>query len=594
MNKLEFKKRSNIFINTGIVALYRYLGKFERKFPQLELSYQLLDDKLIVESENILSILEDVYYFMGKDIYDTSSKKQLDKLENVYYNVEKDQFNRFPKMYTYGLAELLTNNAQGTTKIKENSPKITNLEKEQPELASKIKTYFDQNKLKLLSKVYLNEPYTKITTLDLEAKYWIQGNINCPIIGEGFKNLVNAINISPFIKGLSTFNSFLSSSDGKLSQKALYLLRFSPALSMYAYYNGYDSFTSSFFNSNSLKKINGFYNDEFFFETEVMQAWKMPFNKNIKLYNFQFSKKNNEKYSINSGEDSFSPQEITFLILLTFYKNKFADELSSNDIEEIDSNDILGLLEIDNSPISLVTFKADKFATTLRPNFYEEYSNVKFIIQLIHKLETNKTIRVPIGEIWRGLIFKTSKSEAVKDYNKKLKLQRQTRIRVIDSILKGKSILDIIESLFHKSYLLLANGENPGFRRYDLILELLRIYEQSINFGITTMEESLQQRAIGLGKSIGYAILNYDNPKNDNEKKANAKNGRKYLIGLHKARTIEQFRENLIRIQRKYQVSVANEILENLNEKNYIAIKQYAQIGALNSLNVVLSNQKES
>ena len=594
MNKIEFRKTSNIFINTGIVALYRYLGKFERKYPEQELSYQLSDNKLLVQSENVLSILEDIYYFMGKDIYDTSSKKQLDNLENVYYDVIKNKFHRFPKMYTYGLAELLTNNAQGTTKVKENSPKISNLEKEQPELASKIKTYFEQNNLKLLSKVYLNEPYTKITTLNLEAKYWVHGKVNCPLIGEGFKALVNAVNISPFIKGLSTFNSFLSSSDGKLSQKSLYLLRFSPALSMYAYYNGYDSLTSSFFNSNSLKKINDFYSDEFFFENEVMQAWKMPFNKNIKLHNFQFSKKDNEKYSINSGEDSFSPQEITFLILLTFYKNKFADELGLNDMEEIDSNDILSLLEIDNSPVSLVTFKADKFATTLRPNFYEEYTNVKFIIQLIHKLETNKKVRVPIGEIWRGLVFKTSKTEAVKDYNKKLKLQRQTRIRVIDSILKGKSILTIIESLFQKSFLLLANGENPGFRRYDLILELLKIYEQSINFGTTIMEESLQQRAIGLGKSIGYAIINYDNPKNDNEKKANAKNGRKYLIGLHKARTIEQFRENLIRIQRKYQVSIANEILESLNEKNYISIKQYAQIGALNSLNVILSNQKES
>lgn len=592
MNRIDFNKTSNIFINTGIVALYRYLGKFERKHPEQELSYKLLDNQLIVEAENILSVLEDVYYFMGKDIYDTSSKKQIDKLENVYYNVEKDLFHRFPKMYTYGLAGLLTNNAQGTTKTKENSPKIANLEKEQPELASKIKTYFKQNNLTLLSKVYLNEPYTKITTLDLDVKYWMQGKINCPIIGEGFKNLVNAINISPFIKGLSNFNSFLGSSDGKISQKALYLLRFSPALSMYTYYNGYDSFTSSFFNSNSLKKINGFYSDEFFFETEVMQAWKMPFNRNIKLHNFQSSKKDNEKYSINSGEDSFSPQEITFLILLTFYKNKFADELSLNDIEKFNSDDILSLLEIDSSPVSLVTFKADKFATTLRPNYYEEYTNVKFIIQLIHKLETNKKLRVPIREIWRGLIIKSSKSKAPNDYNKKL--QHQKRIRVIDSILKGKSILAIIESLFQKSFLLLANGENPGYRRYDLILEFLRVYEQSINFGTTIMEESLQQRAIGLGKSIGYAILNYDNPKNINEKKANAKNGRKYLIGLHKARTIEQFRENLIRIQRKYQVSVANEILESLNEKNYVAIKQYAQLGALNSLNVILSNQKES
>lgn len=593
MNKIEFKKTSNIFINTGIIALYRYLLKYRRKNPELKFSCQLDDDKLVVECETILNLLEEVYYFMGKDIYDTSSKKQLDKLENVYYNTEKDEFHRFPKMNTYGLAALLTNNAQGTTKLKENSPKIKNLEKEHPEIASKVKGYFEKNNLKLLSKVYLNEPYTKTTTLDLDEKYWKPAKNYCPLVGEGFKALVNAVNISPFIKGLSTFNSFLSS-DGKMSQKALYLLRFSPVLAMYSYYNGYDSFISSFFNSNSLKKINGLYSDEFFIENEVMQAWKMPFKRNIKLYNFQFAKKDSEKYAIDSGEDSFSPQEITFLISLTFYKKKFGDELALKNIEEVDSVDLLSLLEIDTTPISLVSFKADKFAATLRPNFYEEYTNVKFIIQLIHKLETNKDKRVPIGELWQGLIFKTSKTEAIKDYNKKLKLQRQIRINVIDNLLKGKSVLTIIESLFQKSFLLLANGDNPGFRRYDLILEFLKIYEQSINFGATIMEESLQQRAIGLGKSIGYAIINYDNPKNDNEKKANAKNGRKYLIGLHKARTIEQFQETLIRIQRKYQVSVANEILESLNEKNYIAIKQYAQIGALNSLNVVLSNQKES
>lgn len=593
MNNIEFNKTSNIFINTGIVALYRYLIKFERK-SQIEFTYKLLDDKLIVECEDVLNLLEEVYYFMGKSVYDTSSKKQLDKLENVYYDVDKDKFNRFPKMYTYGLSELLTNNAQGTTKVKENSPKIKNLEKDQPVIASKIKDYFEKNNLKLLSKVYLNEPYTKITTLNLNEKYWNEGSDNCPLIGESFKALVNAVNISPFIKGLSSFNSFLNSSDGKLSQKALYLLRFSPGLSMYSYYNGYDSFICSFFNSNSLTRINNLYSDEFFYENEIMQAWKMPFKRNIKLHNFQFAKKDNEKYSLDTGEDSFSPQEITFLILLTFYKKKFADEMSMKRLNAIGTDDILSLLEIDKSPISLVTFKADKFSATLRPNFYEEYTNVKFVIQLIHKLETNKEKRVPIGELWRGLVFKTSKTEAVKDYNKRLKLERQVRMSVIDNLLKGKSVLAIIESLFQKSYLILANGDNPGRRRYDLILEFLKLYESSINFETIIMEESLQQRAIGLGKSIGYSILYHDNPTNENEKKANAKNGRKYLISLHKARTIEQFRETLIRIQRKYQVSIANEILENLNEENYIAIKQYAQIGALNSLNVVLSNQKKS
>lgn len=80
--------------------------------------------------------------------------------------------------------------------------------------------------------------------------------------------------------------------------------------------------------------------------------------------------------------------------------------------------------------------------------------------------------------------------------------------------------------------------------------------------------------------------------KNEKEKKANTKNGRKYLIGLNKARTIEQFRDSLIRIQNKYGVSIANDILENIDQNNFIAIKQYAQMGALNSINSVLSNNE--
>jgi hypothetical protein len=591
MNKVEFKKTSNIFINTGIVALYRYLKKFKRK-SDLKFSYHLSDDSLEVESDGIFELLEEVYYLMGKEVYDTTSKKQLDKLENVYYNIEKDEFHRFPKMNSYGLAGLLTNNAQGTTKLKENSPKIKNLEKEQPIIANKIKAYFEKNNLKLLSKVYLNEPYTKITTLELDEKYWKKGAQNCPLTGEKFKALVNAVNISPFIKGLTTFNSFLNSSDGKLSQKALYLLRFSPSLSMFNYFNGYDSFIATFFNSDSLSKINNLYNEEFFYENEVMQTWKMPYKRNIKLHNFTYEKKDSEKYSIDSGEDSYSPQEITFLILLTFYKKKFADEISLENQESMIDSDILSLLELDKTPLSLVTFKADKFASTLRPNFYEEYTNAKYIIQLIHSLETNKDKRVPVSELWRSLILKTSKTESINDYNKKKRLERQVRIEVISNILKGKSNLNVLENLFHKSYLILSNNEKPGFIRFDILLEFLNIYEQTINFKTIDMNESLQQRSISLGKSIGYAILNYNNPKSENEKKANAKNGRKYLISLHKARTIDQFRETIIRIQRKYMVSISNEILENLNENNYVAVKQYAQIGALNSLNAVLSNTK--
>ena len=594
MNKIEFKQTSNIFINTGIVALYRYLIKFERK-SDLEFFYHLSDNSLIVESDKILSLLEEVYYFMGKDIYDTTSKKQLDKLENVYYDTEKDQFHRFPKMKTYGLGHLITNDPVPTTRNEKNWSTIKKIDEENPQLARKFREYFKNQKLKLLSKVYFNEPYKKITILNLEEKYWEDGKNNCPITGEKFKTLDYGKNISPFLKGgegLKVFNSHLNSSEIKISQKAIFLVRFSPALSMFNYFNGYDSFIATFFNSDSLTNINNLYDNEFFYENEVMQAWKMPYKRNIKLHNFTYDKKDNEKYSIDTGEDSYSPQEITFLILLTFYKKKFADEISLDKQDNTSDADILSLLELDKTPLSLVTFKADKFASTLRPNFFEEYTNIKYIIQLIHRLETNEDKRVPISELWRSLIFKTPKTESIKDYSKKQRLERQTRIEVINNILKGKSNLNVLSILFHKSYLILTNNEKPGFIRYDVLLEFLKIYEQTINFKSNDMDESLQQRAISLGKSIGYSILNYNDPKNENEKKANAKNGRKYLISLHKARTIDQFRETLIRIQRKYMVSISNEILENLNESNYVAVKQYAQIGALNSLNAVLSNSK--
>ena len=590
MNKIEFHKSSNIFINTGIVGLHRYLSKYQMQDHSFgNIKNELLPDRLIVENEKILELLEEVYYYMGREVYDTPSKKQIDKNENVYFNEKNGTFSRFPKMNTYGLTALMTNNAQGTTRKKENSEKIKNLEKSKPQLAEKFKGYFSNNNLKLLSKVYLNEPYTKITTLELEEKYWVSGKKVCPITGETFKNLISGINISPFIKGLSTFNSHLESSDRKISQKAAYILRFSPALAMYSYFNGYDSIISTFFNSNHLVNINKLYWNEFFHLKDEMEKWKLPFQRNIKLENFKFSKKDNTEYLIDTGEDSFSPQEINFLILYTFYKRKLVSEIDNENSKiEVDpfENSIY-----EKIPVSLVSLKADKFASTLRPNFYEEYNNVKFVIRLIHKLETKAEKRVPISEIWRSLIFKTEKTESINDYNKKLKLQRQYRIKIIDKLLTAKSILPDLENVFFKSFLMLSNDSNTGIHRYDILTEFLITYEQAINFRGTIMEQSLQQRAINLGKSIGHAILYFENPNSQNEKRANAKNGRKYLISLHKARTIEQFRDTLIRIQRKFGVSIANEILETLNKHNYIAVKQYALIGALNTLNSVLSNQ---
>ena len=612
MTKIEFKKTSNVFINIGIVALYRLLNR--PNFLSGDFGYinnQLLSDKLIIENERLLELLEEAYYSMGKEIYDTPTRKQIEQADKFFFIKKPFSYGKFPKMLSFGLAGFITKPPFGPQPTPRVEPvKFSKLLKDEPVFAHQIANVYKENNLKLKyhelldagpvenkeqhkgdSYIYMDEPYSKTPRIKFDANSFSKGGNYCPVLNEGFKTLVSSKGSFPFTSNLENFNSFLNTDDyQKISFTAKYLYYFAPAIAMYLYYNNYNSFSASFFNSSTLTNINSLYSDEFFFTKDEMESLKIPFQRNIKLENFKYSKKDDEHFVINSGEDSYSPQEITFLLIYTFYLKKFDIDIE-NDVSKVDIDPFEGT-PFKKTPISLVTFKADKFAETMRPNFYEEYSNVKFIIRLIHLLETNTPKRVEIRELWRGLVFKSPKSDSIKDYGKKMKLERKQRAEFLSKILKGKSTLKDLESLFSKSFLVLSNGGNCGYRRYDLLTEFLLKYEPIINFGGINMDKSLQQRAINLGKSIGQSVINFGGPKNENEKKTNAKNGRKYLIGLHKARTLDQFLEGILRIQNKYQVSVSNEILEKIEKDNFIAIRQYALIGALNQINTILSNKK--
>jgi len=611
MNKIEFHKTANIFINTGIVALHRFIDRFQMHNDEFgEIRNELLPDKLIVENERILGLLEEVYYFMGKEIYDTPTKKQKEKSDKFYFIKEPFSYGKFPKMNSFGLAGFITKAPFGPAPTPRIKPrKFKDIYEEEPGFAKSIASVFRENDITLKyfeitedeispnekqkkgdSNIYLNEPYTKVPRLDFNEKYFQEGDNICSITNESFANLVSSKGTFAFTANVTNFNSFFGTDDSnKISLKAKYISLFSPALAMYSYYNGYDSFSASFFNSNNLVNINQLYDDEFFHLKDEMQNMKLPYHSNIKFENFKFAKKDGEVVEIDSGIGVYSPNEITFLLIYTFFKRKFQSDIDADDLNaEIDPFEDTPFERV---PINLVTFKADKFASTIRPNFYKEYNNIRFIVRLLHKMESNENKRIPIRKFWQGLLLELPKYSLKQRFDKsRAHAERRIRQSVISKLLKGKSVLSDFEQLFSKSYLILTNGKQCGYRRYDLLTEFLKIYEPAINFGGMNMDKSLQQKAINLGKSIGYSIVNYDKPKNDTEKKANAKNGRKYLISLHKARTIDQFREAIIRIQNKFGLSVSNEILENMDENNFKAIKQYAQISALNQLNAVLSN----
>jgi len=590
INKIEFKQTNNIFVNAGIVALHRYINKFTREYlDKYIVSKNVLEkNKLIVECDDLMNLLEDVYYFMGKEIYDTVTAKQWKEAKNnkanFYYKEDEDKFYSFPKINTYGLTQLFTNNAQGNTRHEENTSKIKTLEKNNPNLANKFKSFFESQNVKLLSKIYFNEPYTKITRITISPEFFEEGNQKCPILNESFKKLVEGINISPFISGITNFNTFFQSSEKKISLKALYLIRFSPALVFYHYNNGYDTLICSFFNSNTLENISFLHNPLLYkSKEELMYQKPLPYTSNFNFYDFKYQNKDKESYTLKSKDDAVYTTELSFLMLYTFYKRNFESKISEKVLNKKNEYfDPFSNHPLEKIPISIVSFRADKFASTLRPNEYEEFNNVKYIFRLIYHLEHNN---IPIKDIWYGLKLKTEKTKMLK-FDKAKYEERKIRGKVFENILKGKSILTLVEKLFYESFNSRINGFNTGFRKYDKILEFLLIYEQTLKTNI--MDKELQKKAISLGKSIGQGIIRFD----EGDALTNAKSGRKYLIGLHKARTLQQFLDALYRIANKYGISVSNDILENIDEDNFMLIRQFALLGALNQLNMQLSTSQ--
>jgi len=582
ITSIVFRQSSNIFINNGILGLYTFLKKYQLRFDDLypSLEFSLSKKELKIDCTNLLSLLEEVYYFMGRSIYDTATKKQKEENYNVYYDTKKDSFKRFPKMNTYGLTHLLTNNAQGVTRNKKNAPKIAQLRKVEPALASKIEGFFTSNGIKLLSKVYLDEPYTKITRLDIHEKYFLEGDNVCPLTGESFKYLLPATNVSPFISGMVNFNSFQGDTDKYISWKALYLIRFSPATCFYTYQNNYETIICSFFNSDNLKNIQSIFDPQMIRPIEELQ--EINFSNNFKLANWKIQKKDAETFTIETNKDAVWESEINFMLLYTFYKNKFAREISKEVLETDNVSDPFADSPLEKIPISLVSFRADKFAATMRPSFHEEYNNVKYVIRFLYTIE--KKYEIPFSSIWTGLKINSPKAKVVKkqDYNRGQAVERQIRQKVLGKVLTGKSILDDIEELFYKSFSYLINREKIGYRNYSHLLKFLLIHQKSLNMNQKISEE-LQEKSIDLGRQIGNKI----SALGEGTEIDKVKKSRKYTIRLRKARTLEQFTDILADLMNRYSIGFISDskFLKKINEKNYYLVKQYLLISMLNTLN---------
>jgi hypothetical protein len=473
---------------------------------------------------------------MGKELYDTSGKNARQSADEYYFIEEPFDYKAFFKMKTYGLGALITNDPQPAPKESNNAVAFEILVKNKPEFASKVGKVYFQQKMKLKdyeptekgyhssknakgdSKIFLNEPYIKITRLEKpKSEYFEAGDQVCYLTNESFRKLVDSQNTSPFIKGLNNFNSFLSPQSQKISWKAMYISRFSPKLNLYTYVSGLDSILCYFFDSNDLINLNILYEQNRSMYKDSLQMIESNYLSNFKIHSFF-----NKDEKLTEPKDYTGKNEILFALIYTFYK-QFLYEKGFEDIDDVENIFDLGFERI---PISLISFKADSFSSTLRPNAFEYFNNFKFAIRLIIYLEKGG---IKFSQLLSSLKFlKSSERNSGNSYL----LERKLREKVLTLMLNGKSVLREITQLYYQCYTFLLKGESVGFKNYEQLFQFTSKYELKINKKMTS---EMQEKAFNLGSSIGLAIVKFDNPQNENEKRANAKGGRKYIIDLNKS-----------------------------------------------------------
>ncbi len=589
MPEITFHYSRNVFLDNGILGVYSFLQRLAAKTLvsrtterrqrletyQVEAGthFKLLADQLWIKHEYLFELLEDLYYAMGEEVYDTYTEKQKEENKNLVFDELGNIIGHFPKMNTYGLTSLLTNN-KNSTQLKSNTVRLTQISKKSQALAAKIQGIYQEHGLKL-KEVYFNEQYTKITRLDKPQKSHFEvGTEFCYLTGEKLKKLVDAQNTSPFFSGLLNFNSNLSAGDKKISWKALYLSRFAPAQCLYVYSNKLrESLLVYFIQAEDLERMAQLHSEKFF--KGIMRNRQQLLSAEY-LANFP-----REEVLGSNADRYIGRSENLFLLLYSFYKHVLGEGLANGENSGYDF--IMREFGERKPAVSLVSIRADAFASTMRPSEFETLTSFKYALWLISQLEAQK-----LNVQWVMQSLKLIKPSLAKHQNR-YTIERQIRETILQKVLNAKSILNDMESFFNNCYGYLLDTlkdptKNLYSKRYDQLLLFAVTYESLIT-PIIMKKPQLKERAIKLGAQVGQGILSYG----DNDRKTNARQGRKYIIRLRKAMQFDRFLAGLSSIQERFGLSFSRELLDGLDEENYVWIKQFIIISALNQINAELS-----
>lgn len=240
---------------------------------------------------------------------------------------------------------------------------------------------------------------------------------------------------------------------------------------------------------------------------------------------------------------------------------------------------------------SLMSLRADSFAATMRPNRTEYIDNLMPLLQFINYIEEQ-------GLVWKDILDSLKIIKPSLATNKKAnRLEREFREMVLGKVFKIQPVHSDMANFFVDCFAYKLDGDNT-YRSYNQLLAFTTFYELKRTMDNQELKQKeLKQRrdaAIALGKSIGIAIINWTRQDGQApDQKANAKQGRKYIILMRKARNFDKFMEVLTRLQGRFQFGISvDEKLSLLTDDNFKEYRDFAIIQATNILISAYKNEK--
>lgn len=538
--ELSFPKLNHFWLDSGLLGLYRISE--ELGTDKWNVSVRLDSNKVFFEGriEDIDAALQENYNVLLHRYYNKSTLKQIQENAGFYYDSANDKFVRFPKVKSAGIAGLIFSKAPRPINdkgIKFADKKNAILHEDYADLQIKLNDFLQETGLKpTTSELLVDGPNAVQPLVDICVKTG-KPKGTCFLCGEASHSLSEiGGTVFPFIAGSSGGLGFASMAEvpEKVCWKCDYVSKFVPVNGFYMINGG--GFQIFLPYSIDLQKMNDVYASLHAVEYEdpyLMRNFEQPL-----------------------GGYFQKPFELTFAFLYTLYLKaltKRRDE-SKQEEYELDYQKLFDIV-LSKAPLEFFVAYTEELGQTQMGKMVWPFQDSVYFFRLMDTIEKKG---VKIKEVMQKFVdFDQTKNE-----NKSL-----MRNRICERIFKKQSILDLAEQhVFH-----ICKSEDKYISPiYEFVLQ----YETILKEGGKGMEKAGVDAAVKLGKRIGASI-------------ANAQNGKKGdLFALRKARKLEDFLNEVNRIQFKYNISVPTEVYEGyLNRETFAEFKQFCMIAALNTYN---------